>query len=239
MGLHVCRRGIQTVVRMVFASLFSLLMILMAVFVVASFDVGFCGACFASFGPCMAHENGHVLSCLLAFRNAGSVGAIQNASSAVDPEDSACRRGAPRFSPPCSASSSPRPHHLGGGGRTIALVPPIWRSGQGNPTLFMVGQNGKFSFGGVHVPRELGSTCTPGFSIRPVSPNFWTGETRDLGSTCTPGFSIGPVWSPNFWAGVSRLFSSRSGSASSSLRGGGDGRRRARSLDEDLRVGEV
>ena len=42
--------------------------------------------------------------------------------------------------------------------------------------------------------------------------------------------NIGPVWSPNFWTGpeskfldrsVSRLFSSRSGSASSSLRGGG------------------
>ena len=42
--------------------------------------------------------------------------------------------------------------------------------------------------------------------------------------------NIGPVWSPNFWTGpeskfldrsVSRFFSSRSGSASSSLRGGG------------------
>ena len=70
----------------------------------------------------------------------------------------------------------------------MSSVPPIWGWGWDNPTQFMVGQNDKVSFGGVHVPRDLGSTCTPGFSIRPVSPSFWAGGTRDLGSTCTPGF---------------------------------------------------
>ena len=218
MGLYVCRRGIQTVVRMVFASFLSLLMILMIVFLVAPCDCGFLSACIAPMWPCMACIEGYVPPESLAFRKAGSVAVTQNSSSAVGQEDSACRRRALHSSPPCSASFSPRPHHLGGGGRTIALVPPIWGWGQDNPTPFMVGQNDKVSFGGVHVPRVLGSTCTPGFSIRPVSPNFWTGETRDLGSTCTPGFSIGPVWSPNFWAGSSRLFSSRPGSASSWLR---------------------
>ena len=198
--------------RTIVASPLPFLARVMTVFVFASFAFGFCGACFAPFGPCMVHEDGHVLSSSLAFRNAASVAVTQNSSSAVGLCDSACRHRALHSSSPCSASSSPRPHHLGGGGRTIALVPPIWGWGQDNPTPFMVGQNDKVIFGVVHVP-SAGSPKSLDRSVsNPGSPKIWDRSVSNPGS-------------PNFLdRSVSRFFSSRL---------------RARSLDADLRVGEV
>ena len=218
--------------RTIVASPLPFLALVMTVFVFASFAFGFCGACFALFGPCMVHKDGHVLSSSFAFRNAASVAVIQNSSSAVGLCDSAYRHRALHSSSPCSASCSPHPHHLGGGGRTIALVPPIWGWGQDNPTPFMVGQNDTVGSAGVAPVGVVGDapkSCTcdglPVQSCGPVSLHVPNPGSPNPGSP-----NIGPVWSPNFWTGpeskfldrsVSRLFSSRSGSASSSLRGEG------------------
>ena len=162
--------GVLTVFKTMVASFLSLLVPVMTVFVVASFVAGICGACFAPFGPCVVHDDGHVPSCSFAFRNAASVASIKKSTSAVGLCGSACRHRALHSSSPCSSSCSPHPHHLGGGGRTISPVPPIWGWGQDNPTQFMVGQNDTVIFGGVHVP----SAGSP--NIGPVwSPNFWTG----------------------------------------------------------------
>ena len=46
--------------RTIVASPLPFLARVMTVFVFASFAFGFCGACFAPFGPCMVHKDGHV-----------------------------------------------------------------------------------------------------------------------------------------------------------------------------------
>ena len=100
--------------RTIVASPLPFLALVMTVFVFASFAFGFCGACFAPFGPCMVHKDGHVLSSSFAFRNAAPVAVIQNSSSAVGLCDSACRHRALHSSSPCSASCSPCQESLKG-----------------------------------------------------------------------------------------------------------------------------
>ena len=128
----------------------------MIVFFVVSYDVGFLSACIAPMWPCMAFVEGYVPLESLAFRKAGSAAPFRVALLVPDFNSSSRHDRARHSSSPCSSSCPPHhPHHLEGGGRTIAPVPPIWGWGWGNPTQFMVGQNDKVSFGGVHVPREL------------------------------------------------------------------------------------
>ena len=227
---------VLTVFKTVVASFLSLLVPVMTVFVVASFVAGICDACFAPFGPCVVHDDGYVPSCSFAFRNAASVTSIQNSPAAVGLCASAYRHRALRLSSPFFASCSPHPHHLEGGGRTISAVPPIWGCGRGNPTQFVVGRNDTVGSAGVAPVGVVGDapkSCDglPVQSCGPVSLHVPNPGSPNPGSP-----NIGPVWSPNFWTGpeskfldrsVSRLFSSRSGSASSWLRGVGGASPRA------------
>ena len=162
------------------ASLLPLLAPAMIVFFVACVCVGFCGASFAPDGPCVVSPEGYVLSYSFAFRNATSGASFGKSPPAVGLCGSAHPVRARRVSPPFSSSCSLLPHHLGGGGTLADEVAPISGLGQSdpaNPTQFVVGQNDTVvDSGGLHV-------------------------LRDVESTCTPGFSIGPVWSPKFWAG--------------------------------------
>ena len=66
------RCGAQMGFRVVFASFVSLLLLLMIVFFVASFDFGFLSACIAPMWPCVAFVEGYVPPESLAFRKAGS-----------------------------------------------------------------------------------------------------------------------------------------------------------------------
>ena len=239
------RCGIRTSFRMVFASFLSLLLLLMIVFFVASCDCGFLSACIAPMWPCMAFVEGYVPLESLAFRKAGSAAPFRVALLVLDFNSSARHDRARHSSSPCSSSCPPHPHHLEGGGRTISSVPPIWGCGQGNPTRFIVGLNDTVSSAGV---APVGVVCDApkscdGLPVQKCGPVSL--HVPNPGSPIPGSPNIGPVWSPNNWTGpeskfldrsVSRFFSSRSGSASSWLRGG---RHRSLSRDVDLRVGEV
>ena len=117
------------------------------------------------------------------------------------------------------ASSS----HLDGGGRPTRSL--LYRGlGQSDPAIRPVVSVKMTRWVLVVYMYNPGCTCTQSRESKywtGLESNFWTGlESKFLDRS------------------VSRFFSSRSGSASSWLRGGG-GRLRARSLDADLRVGEV
>ena len=206
---------VLTVFRTVVASFLSLLAPVMTVFVVASFVAGFCGACFAPFGPCVVHDDGYVPSCSFAFRNAASVTSIQNSTAAVGLCDSACRHRALRFVVSVlrfvfSSSSSSR-----GRREDDLAVPPIWGCGQGNPTRLLSVSTTRWV---LLVSLPWVSSVTP---PKAVTDYLSKSVDRSVYMYQIPGVQfpgvqildrsgvqiIGPVRSPNFWTGQSPVSS--------------------------------
>ena len=108
--------------RMIFASLFSLLLPLMVVFFVVVFDCGFLSA---PIGPCVGSVEGYISANSLAFRKAGCAAPFQLALPWMG-FNSPARRDRARHSPPPSSSSClPLPHHLEEGGGAADEVAPI------------------------------------------------------------------------------------------------------------------
>ena len=130
--------GVLKGFRMVFASFLSLLLLLMIVFFVVLFDVGFLSAGFAPIGPCIAFVEGYVLSDSLASRKAGSAapfgvalpGVLRNSSSRRDRAPVALRI------PACSSSFGDRRSPLHGTAEQVApnnMGPGPVRFGESDP----------------------------------------------------------------------------------------------------------